>query len=653
MNSNLQYDNFLIKGSLVSPSIYKIKDFYNKSTYYSHMYLKKGIELWNINPLRTLIAKFDIDKMDFSCMSKEEVEAERILSQQNNIVLNKIKNDESFKKINIDICNLLMAISVERILKGLLLNNGFIIHKSHNLGQFRLLKSAPSFKEYNKLNKEIFSFEEFTKDELTLEAALPWENKKNIQLILLAFTHLRRLRDDVVHLAVSDKQLYLIDLCVYKLVYNLIAKALELDTEIYQKIKTEDQMVEYINKSNILNASGNYHEALDLSNKALAIDSLSKEAWINKGNALSYLGINDEAIKCYDQALVIDSTLKAAWSNKSNILAKIGRHEDALICIDEAIKIDPIDAVSWNNKGYVFIRQNNYKEARIYIDKALELDPSLKEAWGNKGLIMLNLKKFRDALDAYEKKIQFDPSDIEAWIGKGTALAEMNMHKEAIKSFEKAIESNSEYALAWVLKGYSLYALHCYRESITCYDTALEADPKITNIIDLVSLFKAALCDEGYASFNCKDYSNALKCYDRVIELDKNDVGAWESKALVLRKLEKHDASIVSCKRALMIDSKYISARISLAACYLKLNYNSEYDEECKIIRESIDDESDYHKACFESVCGNVSVCLASLRNAIHNKKVDLAWILIDPDLDSIRNDPEFIAFIGEVRNEP
>ena len=131
MNSNSQNDNFLIKGAYISPSIHKPEVFYDKSVYYSHIYLKKGIELWNANPLKTLIAKFDIDKMDFSYMGKDKedlTEAQRILSQQNNIQLKTVMDDEFFKKINADICNLLMAISVERILKGLLLHNGFVIH---------------------------------------------------------------------------------------------------------------------------------------------------------------------------------------------------------------------------------------------------------------------------------------------------------------------------------------------------------------------------------------------------------------------------------------------------------------------------------------------------------------------------------------------
>ena len=42
----------------------------------------------------------------------------------------------------------------------------------------------------------------------------------------------------------------------------------------------------------------------------------SSEAWNNKGFALKRLGQYTEAIECYDQALALDKKYKEAWNNK-------------------------------------------------------------------------------------------------------------------------------------------------------------------------------------------------------------------------------------------------------------------------------------------------------------------------------------------------
>jgi len=58
--------------------------------------------------------------------------------------------------------------------------------------------------------------------------------------------------------------------------------------------------------------------------------------------------------------------------------------------------------------------------------------------------------------------------------------------------------------------------------------------------------------------------------------------------------------------------------------------------------------ESEYNRACFEAICGNVEEALALLKVALEKKQASLEWARGDPDFASIREDARFRALVGE-----
>lgn len=50
----------------------------------------------------------------------------------------------------------------------------------------------------------------------------------------------------------------------------------------------------------------------------------------------------------------------------------------------------------------------------------------------------------------------------------------------------------------------------------------------------------------------------------------------------------------------------------------------------------------DYNCACFEAVCGNKEKSLNILKTLLAQEKVSSNWILADPDLEILKDDPKF-----------
>ena len=62
--------------------------------------------------------------------------------------------------------------------------------------------------------------------------------------------------------------------------------------------------------------------------------------------------------------------------------------------------------------------------------------------------------------------------------------------------------------------------------------------------------------------------------------------------------------------------------------------------------------ENKYNRACFESICGNVTEALVLLRAALNLGQIDANWVERDPDFDFIRNDPGFQELLAAYKGK-
>lgn len=188
---------------------------------YSREHLVKGLELWNLNIIkREIIPKFEIDKSKFYRLNEKTTDnwAEEDFELAENTYNKFIAISKYLPNLipDLSIPNLLMAISVECVLKGFLLHNGYIIHEHIKRGN-KLTKIGQCSKEYSEFKNEVYSLGEFLKFPV-LEATLPWEAKESRIIITRNLKHLQKLRDREVHLAVRMSMFQIYDMLLFKTV---------------------------------------------------------------------------------------------------------------------------------------------------------------------------------------------------------------------------------------------------------------------------------------------------------------------------------------------------------------------------------------------------------------------------------------------------
>ncbi|MFZ0512960.1 MAG: tetratricopeptide repeat protein, partial [Candidatus Nitrosopolaris sp.] len=172
-------------------------------------------------------------------------------------------------------------------------------------------------------------------------------------------------------------------------------------------------------KGDALNSLGNYTEAIQYFDKALAIDPKFEVALYDKGDALNSLGNYTQAIQYLDDALAIDPSNGLALSDRGLALDGLANYKEAITYLDKAIAIDTNDKRALNNKGWALDGLGNYKEALKYLDKALSIDPNYELALNNKGWALDGLGNYTGAMTYLDKAIAMDPKDKPALNNKG------------------------------------------------------------------------------------------------------------------------------------------------------------------------------------------------------------------------------------------
>ena len=111
----------------------------------------------------------------------------------------------------------------------------------------------------------------------------------------------------------------------------------------------------------------------------------------------------------------------------------------------------------------------------------------------------------------------------------------------------------------------------------------------------------------------------------------------------------RDEDAIGAFQRVIEIDPDYSLAHATLGGYYRKLGLEELAQKHIgKAMKNIFDSENEYNRACLEAICGNADQAIELLGVALKNKQTYVDWILRDPDLDFIRQDPRFKQMISD-----
>lgn len=239
--------------------------------------------------------------------------------------------------------------------------------------------------------------------------------------------------------------------------YNELKKHQELRKYLYEEVKKRPYHLfawEEIGMQCI--ELGDFEEALEAFETAIAIDDGHDPLYIKKAEILEKLGHFKEAIDSYSevthQEMLNDGTIDASIAN---CYKKMKQYDKAVELYKKAAEKDPANEEFWLELIHINYLANDMKTAEKYVKKTLEIDDENPKYLRMGYLVFFSLDKYDIAEQLIAKAVKYDPEDMDSWL----KLMDTNfVLQNTIKSQKIALEASKRFEnipdISYRLAGY-------------------------------------------------------------------------------------------------------------------------------------------------------------------------------------------------------
>ena len=300
--------------------------------------------------------------------------------------------------------------------------------------------------------------------------------------------------------------------------------------------------------------------------------------------------------------------------------------EVAIQLLEEAVALDPNLAQAYAQlaRGYNTMAfkyssgaetKRYHENAEVAIEKALSLDPGLAEAHFARGLILWsNVRGFphEKAIQSYKRSLALDPTLDETYHQLSLVYSHIGLLAEARENVDKALEINPNNTLARFRAGVYVAYEGRFEDALETFKTIpRDFTPLLIDRSKAEALIQAGRADEAK---NIAD--------DYLARFPQDEGGSFTSvKALLLAKAGRNAEAETAIKHALEIGRGYghfHHTTYNIASAYAVMNRPDE--------------------------------AVKWLQYTAENGFPNYPYFEIDPNLDTIRNDARFTAFMADLK---
>jgi tetratricopeptide (TPR) repeat protein/predicted Ser/Thr protein kinase len=335
---------------------------------------------------------------------------------------------------------------------------------------------------------------------------------------------------------------------------------------------------------------------------------------------------SNKSITKYESSPAYDTYLRASVVIKSESQDEI---ENAIKLLKQALAIDPQFAPAWaalarayNIKSFYFSapeeqRKQLNEDAAVAVEKALSLDPNLAEGHYARGLILwthANRFPHEAAIQSYRRALELDPNLDEAHHQLGVVYFHIGLLDKGWAEIEKAVSINASNTLARFRFGVIYLYRGKYEDANAVFkSTPLKSNPSLWAYQSATALFRLGRTEEA---------NQLLDEYLKNYPQDEGGVGT-SVKAMMLAKAGKFREAEAAIQRAIEIGGgfgHFHHTAYNIASAYALMN--------------------------------QPALAIKWLENAADDGFPCYPLFANDTNLDSLRNDLQFIAFMTKLKQQ-
>jgi TolB-like protein/Flp pilus assembly protein TadD len=269
---------------------------------------------------------------------------------------------------------------------------------------------------------------------------------------------------------------------------------------------------------------------------------------------------------------------------------------------------------------------------------------------GQEYLYRLTKRSVEYSIQLFEKAIELDPRYAAAYAACSGAYGQMyqyysrqEKYRDKAQEFSfKALMYDSNLPEAYAAMGLSYFIWGKFDEAAASGRKAIELDPD--NFIAYWTL--------GRIRFSTGDFAEALQLFQRCIDIKPGFYVAHLDLKQTLMSLGRTAEAAAALKKVMEILPNYLlqnpddaRAKLFYAMTLLELGRRDEAIAEGAAALELAPGDSLmlYNCACLYAQLGEKKKAITTLRDAIAAGVTNFQWMMHDPDLNCLRDDPEFM----------
>jgi tetratricopeptide (TPR) repeat protein len=439
---------------------------------------------------------------------------------------------------------------------------------------------------------------------------------------------------------------------MYPLAYNNLAGIYSSDGQYDTAMRLIDKAIGinpdrglyYITKGVIFRNQELYDQALSLIQEGVDKEPDEADNYYQLGITYQYMENYPRAITNFKQAIQLNSQVAKYHKELARTYIYMEKYERGLTAIESSIALRPEDDENYSIMGMAYNYMGQYLESVKYYKKALNMDSTSAYNWRNLGRIYRNIGYFDESIDAGLKSIRLDSTNEWNFYYLSLAYNYAGRYTEAMIYADKALKLDPEQP------DFETNLADIYRKSGDMPQAVVHFNKAITLDPDEPAYYNSL----AYAYSENKEYDKAEENYMKCIKLDSMNPVRYIELADFYRDVTRnYKRAEKYFNMALLLDPRNYRIYEGLGYMYMRM-------EEVKNAEESFIKSIElapniawnyYNLACLFSVNKNNKKAFEWLEKAFQKGMQDIEHIKVDPDMDPIRNTPEFKALVKKYLN--
>lgn len=293
----------------------------------------------------------------------------------------------------------------------------------------------------------------------------------------------------------------------------------------------------------VLDARGEYRQAINHLQRAVNINKGNAEAWNNLGSAYRHNGDFTAALGCFETALRLAPNPYRELINSGHVYAEVKRFDEAHRAYTAALAARPNSDRACFYLGITAEKQQQNESAIAHYRRALELNAEADDARFRLALNLLSVAQPAEAETLLRLVTERHPDDVEANFHLAKLLLDMHKFAESIPVFRHVTELSPTHASAFSGLGAALFQMGQQVEAEAVLRAAVELAPNSTdtnNILGVILHERWRLLEAG-------------QHFIKSLEANPDNDSAWNNLGLLHKELGNYKEAETCWRKALSI----------------------------------------------------------------------------------------------------